>query len=179
MQILEVLLKVFLSNYRNLYLLLFFASNSLNNAAFTLMLNTVKPLNSEHLRVLKNLSVVERCPLLRGNLTKIVTFGTKRFVRYSRHVRYLGCPLLGGFKVFNKMCWGGFFFAKFVSIFWNNSLWNNERKLIFNVNKRLFTNWIYLCSKLKWKIQDSWNEKICSNLINWYYWEKDFFAHKV
>ena len=68
------------------------------------MLNTVKPLNSEHLRVLKNLSVVERCPLLGGNLTKIVTFGTKRFVRYSRHVRYLGCPLLGGFKVFNKMC---------------------------------------------------------------------------
>ena len=27
----------------------------------------------------------------------IVTFGTKCFVRYSWHVRYLGCSLLGGF----------------------------------------------------------------------------------
>ena len=60
----------------------------------------VKPLNSGHLRVLKNLSVIERCSLLGRNLTKIVTFGTKRFVRYSVHVLYLGCPLLGGFTVF-------------------------------------------------------------------------------
>ena len=30
---------------------------------------------------------------------KIVTFRTKHFVRYSRHVRYLGCPLLGIFTV--------------------------------------------------------------------------------
>ena len=37
---------------------------------------------------LKNLSVIARCPLLGGNLKKIVTFGTKRFVRYSWHVRY-------------------------------------------------------------------------------------------
>ena len=37
---------------------------------------TVKPLNSRHLRVLKNLSVIERCQLLGGNLKKIVTFGT-------------------------------------------------------------------------------------------------------
>ena len=29
----------------------------------------VKPLNSGHLRVLKNLSVIERYPLLGGNLT--------------------------------------------------------------------------------------------------------------
>ena len=63
-------------------------------------LNTVKPLNSRHLRVLKKLSVIKRCPLLRGSLRNIVTFGTKHFVRYSRHVRYLGCPLLGGFTVF-------------------------------------------------------------------------------
>ena len=28
---------------------------------------TVKPRNSEHLVVLKNLSVIERCPLLGGN----------------------------------------------------------------------------------------------------------------
>ena len=62
-------------------------------------INTVKPLNSGHLRVLKNLSVIKRFPLLGGSLTKIVTFGTKHFVRYSRHVRYLRCPLLGDFTV--------------------------------------------------------------------------------
>ena len=40
-----------------------------------------------------------------GSLTKIATFGTNHFVHYSRHVRYLGCQLLGGFTVFlfNKM----------------------------------------------------------------------------
>ena len=48
----------------------------------------VKPLNSGHLLVLKNLSVIKRCLLLGGSLTKIVTFGTKHFVRCSRHVRY-------------------------------------------------------------------------------------------
>ena len=37
---------------------------------------TVKPINSGHLRVLKDLSVIERSPLLGGNLKKIVTFGT-------------------------------------------------------------------------------------------------------
>ena len=52
------------------------------------MVNTVKPLNSGHLRVLKKLSVIKRCPLLGGSLTKIVTIGTKYFVRYSRHVPY-------------------------------------------------------------------------------------------
>ena len=51
---------------------------------------------------LKKLSVIKRCPLLRGSLTKIVTFGAKHFVRYSRHVRYLGCPLLRGFTVIVK-----------------------------------------------------------------------------
>ena len=61
--------------------------------------HTVKPLNSGQLRVLKNLSVIERCSLLGGKLKKIVTFGTKYFVRYSWHVRYLECPLLGGFTV--------------------------------------------------------------------------------
>ena len=30
--------------------------------------DTMKPLNSGHLQVLKNLSVTERCPLLGGNL---------------------------------------------------------------------------------------------------------------
>ena len=38
--------------------------------------NTMKPLNSGHLRALKNLSVIERFPILGGNLKKIVTFGT-------------------------------------------------------------------------------------------------------
>ena len=60
---------------------------------------TVKPRNSGHLRVLKYFSVIERCPLLGGNLTKIVTFATKRFVRYPRHVRCLGYPPLGGFTL--------------------------------------------------------------------------------
>ena len=59
----------------------------------------MKPLNSGHLRVLKKLSVIKRCPLFGGSLTKIVTLGTKHFVRYSRHVRCLGYLLLRGFTV--------------------------------------------------------------------------------
>ena len=35
-----------------------------------------------------------------GKLTKIVKFGTTTFVCYSRHVRYLGCPLGGKFLIF-------------------------------------------------------------------------------
>ena len=61
--------------------------------------STVKPLNSGHLRVLKNLSVIKSCPLLGGCINKIVTFWTKHFVRYSRYVCYLRCLLLGGFTV--------------------------------------------------------------------------------
>ena len=63
---------------------------------------TVKPLNSGLLRVLKTLSFIKRCPLLGSSLTKIVTFGTKHFARYLRHVRYLGCPVLGGFTVYRN-----------------------------------------------------------------------------
>ena len=63
----------------------------------------MKPLNRGHLQVLKNLPVIERWPLLGGNFKKIVTFGTKRFVRYSWYVRYLGCPLLGGFTVITML----------------------------------------------------------------------------
>ena len=33
-------------------------------------------------------------------LTNIVKFGTTNFVRYSGHVRYLGCPLGGKFLFF-------------------------------------------------------------------------------
>ena len=40
-----------------------------------------------------------RCPQSRGSLTKIVIFGTKHFVRYSRHILYLGCPLLASFTL--------------------------------------------------------------------------------
>ena len=62
--------------------------------------STVKPLNSRHLRVLKNLSIVKRCPLLGGSLIEITTFGTKHLVRCSRHDRYLEYPLLRGSTVF-------------------------------------------------------------------------------
>ena len=61
--------------------------------------NTVKSLSSWHLRVFKKLSVIESCPLLGGNLKKIVPFRTKCFVRTLLHVRYLRCLLLGGFTV--------------------------------------------------------------------------------
>ena len=61
--------------------------------------DTVKPLNSRQLRVLKNLSVFKRCPLLGGSLTEIVTFGITHFARCSRHVRFFGCPLLRAFTV--------------------------------------------------------------------------------
>ena len=43
---------------------------------------TVEPLNTGHLRVLKYLSVIKRCPLLGGNFKKIVTFGSKCFDSY-------------------------------------------------------------------------------------------------
>ena len=64
--------------------------------------STVKPLNSGQLRVLKNFSVIKNSLLLKCNLNKIVTFGTKCFACYSWHVHYQGCPLLGGFTVLLK-----------------------------------------------------------------------------
>ena len=67
----------------------------------------MKSLNRGHARVLKNLSVIERCPLLGGNFKKILTFGTKPLVHYSWHVRYLGCPLLGGLTTLWKKTFGG------------------------------------------------------------------------
>ena len=48
----------------------------------TAFYNTVKPLNSGHLLVIKSLSVIKRCPLLGGSVTAIVTFGTKHSVCY-------------------------------------------------------------------------------------------------
>ena len=59
----------------------------------------MKLLNSGHLRVMKSLSVIKKCPLLGGSLTAIVTFGTKHFVCYWRHVCYFGCPLWRAFTV--------------------------------------------------------------------------------
>ena len=53
------------------------------------------------------------CPLLEGSLTEIATFRTNHFVHYSKHVRYLGFALLGGFTVLcgaetlPKLRWGG------------------------------------------------------------------------
>ena len=38
-----------------------------------------------------------------GSLIKIVKLKTKHFFYYSRHVRYLGCPLLGGFTVYTDL----------------------------------------------------------------------------
>ena len=71
----------------------------------------MKPLNSGHLWVFKNVSVIKRCPLMGDKLTKIVKFGTTNFVRYSGHVRYLGCPLGGKFLFF-------FFFFLFFILFY-------------------------------------------------------------
>ena len=48
---------------------------------------------------MKSLSVIKNCPLLGGSLTAIVTFGTKHFVCYWRHVCYFGCPLWRAFTV--------------------------------------------------------------------------------
>ena len=49
----------------------------------------------------------KRCPLLGDSSKRIVTFETKHFVCYSRHVHYLGCPLLGGFTVtWREWGWG-------------------------------------------------------------------------
>ena len=55
----------------------------------------MKPLNSGHLRVLKNFSVIEWGPLLGGNLKNIF----QHFVSYSWPL--FGCRLLGGFTVVN------------------------------------------------------------------------------
>ena len=85
--------------------------------------NTVKPLNSGHLQLLKNSSVIERCPLLGGNLKKIVKFGTECYVRYSWHVRYLGCPLLGGFTVI-------------FTLFTEGSIVHEETEFTVNVGNR-------------------------------------------
>ena len=69
----------------------FVSPKKIQNKNFGWCLNqvlcTIKPPNSGHLRVLKNLSVTERYTLLGGDLKRIVTFGIKCSVRYSWHVR--------------------------------------------------------------------------------------------
>ena len=63
---------------------------TINILIILVIINTVKPLNSRHLRVLKIMSVIERCLLLGGNFKKIVTVGTKCFQGMSAiwDVRY-------------------------------------------------------------------------------------------
>ena len=63
---------------------------------FLPLICTVKPPNSEHLRVLKNLSVIDRCPVLGENLTKIVTFETKRF---PMHVSNAMCRIWDVYQI--------------------------------------------------------------------------------
>ena len=65
--------------------------------------NTVKPLNNGHLRVLKSLSVIKRCPLMGGSLTKIVTFGTKHFVHYLKACPLFGMSVMRGFTVLSHL----------------------------------------------------------------------------
>ena len=112
----------FLGRGRLNFLLFFIFFSNSSSWAFNASVYTVKPLNSGHLRVLKNLSVIKRCPLLEGSLTKTVTIGTKHFVRYSRHVRYLGCPQ-----------WRDF--AKTTSTLWTSSL----QGLLDTAGKNVFT----------------------------------------
>ena len=50
-------------------------------------------------------------------LTKIVKFGTTNFVRYSGHVRYLGCPLGGKFLFFFFFFFFFFYFIFFFFFF--------------------------------------------------------------
>ena len=97
-------LKCFIINFVVNFMYRMFNEKSINEnfSLQEIYNNTVKPLNSGHLWVLKNVSVIERCLLLGGNLKKIVTFGAKHFVRYSRHVRCLRFSLLGGFHCKKK-----------------------------------------------------------------------------
>ena len=75
---------------------------------FERLKDTVNPMNSELLPILKDLSVIKRLPLLGGSLTKIFTFRTKHFVHYLR------CPQLASFTVLltSESC---FFKTKFVT----------------------------------------------------------------
>ena len=61
------------------------------------------------------------------------------------------------------MCWGDFFSAKFISIFWNNRLWKNKRELIFKVNKRIYTTWYVCAASRSEEGKESGSEKICTN----------------
>ena len=88
------------------------------------------------------------CYLFGGNLKRIATFGTQCFVHFSWHVRYLGCPLLGGFTAFFFKGWLLFnifyyffmsenkFFAKFMG---------NSRNL--KVKNAIFSWYYFYISK--------------------------------
>ena len=92
--------------YNNFFINLFlsrevfhFVPTRQNRGKAQAILSIYSKTSEQRTHVLKNFSVIKRCPLLEGSLTKIVTFETKDFVSYSRHVRYLGYPLLRGFAV--------------------------------------------------------------------------------
>ena len=68
--------------------------------------DTVKHLNSRYLWVSKNLSVMERCPLLGGNFKKIVTFGLN--VLSAIH---------GMSSIWDVRYWGGLTLI-FLALFW-------------------------------------------------------------
>ena len=55
---------------------------------------------SKHLQILKNFSIIERCPWLGHNFKNIVTDCQKIVTKWF--VCYLGCPLLGGFTLIGK-----------------------------------------------------------------------------
>ena len=73
-------------------------SNAPKEGFFSLpsLVNRVKPLNSEHLRVLKI------CPLLGGSLTKTVTFGTKHFCPLFKVCPLFGMSAIGRFHFTNE-----------------------------------------------------------------------------
>ena len=109
------------------------------------------------------------CYLFGGNLKRIATFGTQCFVHFSWHVRYLGCPLLGGFTAFFFKGWLLFnvfyyffmsenkFFAKFMG---------NSRNL--KVKNAIFSWYYFYISK---NIQGDF--QICISVAL----NKSFWAH--
>ena len=148
----------------------------------------MKPLNSGHLPVFKNLSVIESWPLLGGNLKKNVTFGTKCFVGYLCHVRFLGCPLLGRFTVSpsenvtkfrygsnDKMpmsvlvivCLRGKFGINLSSsVFWNFKISKNERGTF----SPTFTNKHVILVNHMWQaLQEHTRVRITQETINQYW----------
>ena len=64
--------------------------------------STVKVLDNGHPRVLKNLSIVEWCPLLGGNLKKIVKLGTKTYCLLLKTCPLFRMSAIGSFHCISK-----------------------------------------------------------------------------